>query len=91
MVTDYTKVSAGVVLRDYTEIEYTDAETEMLIGVADTLYNVGIPLSTLKQEAQDAYNRYDAKFWKNVFDDIKALDSQVNHNNYSDLLEEYNS
>lgn len=86
---NYNLVSMAVVLRDTTKPEYASKEHEMLVDIADTMWNADIPSDMLKPEYKALYDDYNTgEFWGDVFADIKALESQVDGHE-QELLEEY--
>lgn len=86
---NYALVSEGAILRDYIKPEYLDAEHKMLVDIADFLYNANLGAEHLTPDAKEAYNKQGKEFWKLVLRDMGALDSQLDHQNAGELLEEY--
>lgn len=87
---DYEKVSMAVILRDITTPKYINKKHEMLVDIADTLYNADISPEYLKPEYKQLYEEQGAEFWDKVMQDISAIDSQLQgHEN--ELVEDYNT
>ena len=85
-------VSTLVILRDYATIDsedYINQEHKDLVDIADTLYNAGLKPKDMLPKYQDLYNTYGKNYFDKVLKDCKALDSQINHNNVNDLIDDY--
>lgn len=88
---DYTAVSMGAILRDYTEPKYLNEKHEKMCDIADTLYNNGQCMVELfKPEYKELYNEYGREFWAKVLQDMEGIDSQATENNIKYLIEDYN-
>lgn len=88
----YDMVSTLVILRDHANVgsdAYINQEHEDLVDIADTLYNAGLRVEDMLPKYQDLYNAYGKDYFDKVLKDCKALDSQINHNNVNDLIDDY--
>lgn len=90
---NYQAVSIATVLRDYTDVKYAGEEHRRLVDIADSLFNVGIPVDKWgdnpEYDYKELYRRYGDKFWDKVLKDIQAIDSQVDRYNVDDLEDDY--
>lgn len=90
---NYQLISIPVVLRDYVDVkadvEYKSLEHEMLVDIADSLYNVGIPVEAMQEKYQKAYATQTPEFWASVLKDVKSLSYEVSSHDVHDLLDEY--
>lgn len=93
MIENYALVSEGAILRDYTTPQYINDEHKRLVDIADSLYNLNIPVSEWGENPEfnykELYAKYSAEFWELVLKDMHALDSQLDINKAGDLLAEY--
>lgn len=88
---NYTAVSMGAILRDYTEPKYLNDKHKMMCDIADTLYNNGqCMVELLKPEYKELYDEYGREFWAKVLQDMEGIDSQVAEHNIKYLIEDYN-
>lgn len=89
----YQAVSIGAILRDYEKPQYASEEHKRLVDIADSLYNINIPVSEWGDNPEfnykDLYYSYDQEFWDLVLRDMGAIDSQISDHNIDDLREEY--
>lgn len=85
----YQLVSMGAILRDWRKPQYISGEHEMLVDIADFLYNANLSADYLKPEYKVLYDKYSQDFWDKVLKDMGAIDSQLDHYNIGDLVEEY--
>ena len=84
----YQIVSIAVILRDLIDVRYINKEHEMLVDIADYLYNVNLGPENLKPEYKKLYEAYGEEFWNNVIEDASAIDSQLNGHE-DDLILDY--
>lgn len=88
---DYTAVSMGAILRDYTAPKYLNDKHEKMCDIADTLYNNGQCMAEhFKSEYKELYEEYGREFWAKVLQDMGALDNQLESYNVKDLIADYN-
>ena len=89
----YQAVSVGAMLRDYTDVEYASEEHRRLVDIADSLYNLNIPVEQWQDNPEfdykELYNRYGKEYWSMVLKDMSAIDSQLTPYNRDDLEDEY--
>lgn len=89
----YDAVSVATMLRDYTEVDYVSDEHKRLCDIADSLYNLPIPVD--KWEDNPEYNykalyyEYGEEYWQKVLQDMGAIDSQLDTYNAGDLEDDY--
>lgn len=87
---NYTAVSMGAILRDYTEPKYLNDKHKMLCDIADCLYNNGQHMvEHLKPEYKELYDEYGGEFWEFVLKDMAGIDSQLENYNIKYLIEDY--
>lgn len=87
---NYTAVSMGAILRDYTEPKYLNDKHKMLCDIADCLYNNGqYMVEHLKPEYKELYDEYGREFWEFVLKDMAGIDSQLENYNIKYLIEDY--
>lgn len=90
----YQAVSVATMLRDFTEVEYMNDEHKMLCDLADTIYNTGMTPETnpefYRPEYKQMYDRYGKEFFDKVYQDMRAIDSQLDGYNAGDLEDDYN-
>ena len=87
---DYTAVSMGAILRDYTEPKYLNDKHRMMCDIADCIYNNGqCMVELLKPEYKKLYDEYGEEFWKMVLKDMAGIDSQITESNIKYLIEDY--
>lgn len=87
---NYTAVSMGAILRDYTEPKYIDDKHKSLVDIADSLYNTGLGAEYLLPEYKKLYDEYGKEFWSLVLKDMSAIDSQITESNIKYLIDDYN-
>jgi len=87
---DYTAVSMGAILRDYTEPKYLNDKHRMMCDIADCIYNIGqCMVELLKPEYKKLYDEYGEEFWEFVLKDMAGIDSQITESNIKYLIEDY--
>lgn len=87
---NYTAVSMGAILRDYTEPKYLNDKHRMMCDIADCIYNNGqCMVKLLKPEYKELYDEYGEEFWKMVLKDMGAIDSQLENYNVKYLIDDY--
>lgn len=91
----YALVSMGAILRDYAEPKYKDDKHKRLVDIADSLYNMNIPVSEWGDNPEYNYKKLYADmgedFWRLVLQDMHAIDSQlVSDRHVEELLADYN-
>lgn len=87
---DYTAVSMGAILRDYTEPKYLNDKHRMMCDIADCLYNNGqCMVELLRPKYKELYDEYGREFWAKVLQDMGALDSQITESNIKYLIDDY--
>lgn len=84
----YQLVSVGAILRDYIEPEYINKEHEMLVDIADSFWQAGITKEQLKPEYKQLYDNYSPEWWKLVFKDMNAIESQIDGHE-QELIDDY--
>lgn len=89
MTIKYQLISEAVILRDIITPDYLNKEHEMLVDIADTLYNADLTREYLKPEYQKLYDDYGEGFWRKVLQDIEAIETQLDGHE-QELVEEYN-
>ena len=89
----YQAVSMNIVLRDYIDPDYINTEHEDLCDLADTIYATGMtPVSNpefYKPQYREVYNSQTKEWWDLVIADIRAIKSQLDSGNKSDLISDY--
>lgn len=89
----YQAVSMNVVLRDYIDPDYINTEHKDLCDLADTIYATGMtPVSNpefYKPQYREVYNSQTKEWWDLVIADIRAIKSQLDSGNKSDLISDY--
>lgn len=86
----YDLVSMAGILRDYVSPKYLNREHQLLVDIADSLYNTGINPKEFKAEYRDLYDQYGKSFWDKVLADMSAIDGQIYDNRgASDLFADY--
>lgn len=90
----YQLVSMGAILRDYISPKYINEEHEKLCDIADSLYNINIPVEEWRDNPEydykGLYKKYSAEFWELVLKDMSAIDSQlVGDRQRDELIEDY--
>lgn len=86
----YQLVSVGAVLRDYTEPKYINEEHKKLVDIADSFWQAGITAEQLKPEYKRLYDNYPPEWWKLVFKDMGAIESQISGHE-QELIDDYNT
>lgn len=91
---EYQLVSEGAILRDYIEPEYVSEEHKRLVDIADSLYNMNIPVSEWGDNPEYDYKKLYAEqgeeYWALVLKDMSAIDSQLTSEYHRDeLIGEY--
>lgn len=88
----YDLVSSFVILRDYADLDdsYISDEHRDLVDIADSIYNADISVSDMLKKYQDIYKKYGKAYFDKVLKDIRAIDSQIDGSNISDLVAEVN-
>lgn len=93
MAISYQLVSEGAILRDYIEPEYINDEHKRLVDIADSLYNLNIPVEEWgdnpEYDYKKLYREYGDEFWKLVIKDMGAIDSQMSDYHRDELIEDY--
>lgn len=92
---NYQVVSVGAILRDYIDPKYINDEHKRLVDIADSLYNINIPVDKWNDNPEynykALYHKYDnGDFWTLVLKDMSAIDSQITEHNKQDLIDDYN-
>ena len=90
----YQLVSEGAILRDYIDVEYLSDEHKRLVDIADSLYNINIPVEQWGDNPEfdykKLYKEYGEEYWKLVLKDMSAIDSQLTSEYHRDeLIGEY--
>ena len=90
----YALVSMGAILRDYIDPKYKDDKHKRLVDIADSLYNMNIPVSEWGDNPEYNYKKLYADmgedFWRLVLQDMSAIDSQlVSHRHVDELAADY--
>lgn len=90
----YALVSMGAILRDYIDPEYASDKHKRLVDIADSLYNMNIPVSEWGDNPEYNYKKLYADmgedFWRLVLQDMHAIDSQlVSDRHVSELSADY--
>lgn len=90
----YNAVSVATMLRDFTEVDYIDDEHKRLCDIADSLYNLPIPVDKWEDNPEFNYKalyyEYGEEYWQKVLQDMSAIDSQLDPYNRYDLEDDYN-
>ena len=90
----YNAVSVATMLRDFTEVDYINGEHKRLCDIADSLYNLPIPVDKWEDNPEfnykALYREYGEEFWQKVLQDMSAIDSQIDPYNRYDLEDDYN-
>lgn len=90
----YQAVSVATMLRDFTEVDYINDEHKRLCDIADSLYNLPIPVDKWEDNPEfnykALYHEYGEKYWQKVLQDMSAIDSQIDPYNRYDLEDDYN-
>ena len=92
---EYQLVSMGAIIRDYREPRYKNEEHKRLCDIADSLYNINIPVEEWGDNPEfnykQLYKQYGEEFWTLVIKDMSAIDSQLyRQGQIEELIEEYN-
>lgn len=91
---NYQVVSVGAILRDYIDPKYINDEHKRLVDIADSLYNINIPVEEWNDNPEFNYKAlyysYGKEFWDLVLKDMGAIDSQISEHNTQDLIDDYN-
>lgn len=89
----YQAVSVATMLRDFSEVEYISDEHKRLCDIADSLYNLPIPVDKWDDNPEynykALYHEYGEEFWQKVLQDMEAIDSQMDPYNRYDLEDDY--
>lgn len=86
----YDLVSMAAILRDFDNPQYLGEEHELLVDIADSLYNVGINPNSFTAEYKKLYDKYGKAFWDKVLDDMSAIDSQITSDRKEkELIDDY--
>ena len=89
----YQAVSMNIVLRDYIDPDYINTEHENLCDLADTISATGMtPESNpefYKPQYREVYNSRTKEWWDLVIADIRAIKSQLDSGNKSELISDY--
>lgn len=90
----YNAVSVATMLRDFTEVDYINGEHKRLCDIADSLYNLPIPVDKWEDNPEFNYKalyyEYGEEYWQKVLQDMSAIDSQIDPYNRYDLEDDYN-
>lgn len=90
----YQAVSVATMLRDFTEVDYINDEHKRLCDIADSLYNLPIPVDKWDDNPEfnykALYHEYGEEYWRKVLQDMRAIDSQMDAYNRYDLEDDYN-
>lgn len=90
----YQAVSVATMLRDFTEVDYINGEHKRLCDIADSLYNLPIPVDKWEDNPEFNYKalyyEYGEEYWQKVLQDMSAIDSQLDPYNRYDLEDDYN-
>lgn len=89
----YDLVSSFVILRDYADLDdaYINDEHRALVDIADSIYNISPSIiKQFKGAYKEIYDKYGSSYFNKVIKDVRALDSQVSHENINDLIAEVN-
>lgn len=90
----YQAVSVATMLRDFTEVDYINDEHKRLCDIADSLYNLPIPVDKWEDNPEfnykALYHEYGEEYWQKVLQDMSAIDSQIDPYNRYDLEDDYN-
>ena len=88
----YDLVSSFVILRDWVDVDnaYINNEHEMLVDIADSLYNANINIDEMQDKYKRLYNKYGKDYFDIVIQDAQAIDSQLTHNNLEDFMADIN-
>lgn len=95
----YDLVSMRGILRDYafqmsdgSELPYLNNTHKLLVDIADSVYNLGSRMFEKFEgieKYQEVLEKYSDDFWKDVLDDMSAIDTQLSRNNAVDLAKDY--
>lgn len=89
----YDAVSVATMLRDYIDPEYVSDEHKRLCDIADSLYNLPIPVDKWNDNPEYNYKalyyEYGEEYWQKVLQDMSAIDSQLDTYNVDDLEDDY--
>lgn len=89
----YQAVSVATMLRDFAEVDYINGEHKMLCDLADTIYHTGMTPERnpemFRPEYKELYNRYGKEFFDTAYQDMRAIDSQLDPYNRYDLEDDY--
>lgn len=89
----YDAVSVATMLRDYISPEYVSDEHKRLCDIADSLYNLPIPVDKWNDNPEFNYKalyyEYGEEYWHKVLQDMGAIDSQLDTYNVDDLIDDY--
>ena len=89
----YQAVSVATMLRDFSEVEYISDEHKRLCDIADSLYNLPIPVDKWDDNPEynykALYHEYGEEYWQKVLQDMEAIDSQIDPYNRYDLEDDY--
>lgn len=89
----YQAVSVATMLRDFTEVDYINGEHKRLCDIADSLYNLPIPVDKWEDNPEFNYKalyyEYGEEYWQKVLQDMGAIDSQLDPYNRYDLEDDY--
>ena len=89
----YQAVSMNIALRDYIDTNYINTEHRDLCDLADTIYATGMtPVSNpefYKPQYREVYYSQTKEWWDLVIADIRAIKSQLDSGNRTELISDY--